>query len=338
MPKVLRLHEYTGIDGIRLDDIPASEPGPGEVRIEVKAFSLNYGDLDLFENDYVFTMDLPNRFGDECSGIIESVGKGVTAFEVGDRVGTLPWMNAGYGVDGESAVVPEQWVAPSPDNLSPEQACCVWVSFLTGYYALIEIADIRKDDWILVPAGSSSAGQAALQLCQMVGARAIATSRTDENRRFLVDCGFERVITQSEGQVAERLLEITRGEGCRVVYDPIGGSFMEEYADGVAQDAVVFLYGAMARQPTVIPEITFTQKAVVIRPFSVYNHVYDQESRNRGVRFVHDAVLRGVLVPRVEKVFALEDFRAAFEAQAGSTSRSGKLVISTQRKRDTQPG
>lgn len=330
MAQVLRLHAFEGIGGIRLDDIPVGEPGPGEVRIEVEAFSLNYGDFSLFDNDYMFTMDLPARFGDECSGVIDALGPGVTSLQVGDRVGTLPWMNAGYGVDGEFAIAPERWVTCSPANLSPEQGCCVWVAFLTGYYALIDIADIQRSDWVLIPAGSSSAGQAALQLCQMVGARAIATSRTASNRAFLLDCGFEHVIAQSEGEIAERLMAMTGGEGCRVVYDPIGGPLMQAYAGGVKQDAVVFLYGDMDRRPTEIPEIIFTQKAAVIRPFSVYNHLRDKESRDRGIRFVHDAVLRGDLVPRVEKVFALEDFRAAFEEQLQSTSRRGKMVICTR--------
>jgi hypothetical protein len=81
----------------------------------------------------------------------------------------------------------------------------------------------------------------------------------------------------------------------------------------------------------VIPEITFPQKAAVFRPFSVYNHIYDKESRDRGIKFIHEAVVRGDLMPRVEKVFALRDFRAAFEEQRMSTSRRGMIGLSQDR-------
>ena len=89
MPRVLRLHEYSGISGITLDDIPLGAPGEGELRIAVDAFSLNYGDFDLFDNSYMFSMALPARFGDECAGTIDAIGPGVTGFSIGDRVSVV---------------------------------------------------------------------------------------------------------------------------------------------------------------------------------------------------------------------------------------------------------
>lgn len=118
--RALRLHDYTGIDGIRLDEIEVVKPGPNEVRIAV---------------------------------------------------------NEGYGVDVEFAIVPSDFVSRYPPNLSPEQACCIWVAYLTAYYALVEIADVGSDDCVLITAGSSGAGLAAMETCRMYGAKTIATSR-----------------------------------------------------------------------------------------------------------------------------------------------------------------
>jgi NADPH:quinone reductase-like Zn-dependent oxidoreductase len=318
------------VDGIRLDDVSVSEPGPGEIRIDVEAFSLNFGDFHLFENKYVFSMDLPARFGDECAGIVDAVGEGVHGLSMGDRVSTIPWMNEGYGVDGEFAIVPERFAARYPENLSPEEACSIWVPYLTAYYALFEISAVTADDYVLITAASSSAGMAAMDMCRMVGARTIGTSRTNSKREFLLDVGFDHVIAQSDGNVSEEIMEFTGGRGARIIYDPIGGQLVQDYARGLGQEAIIFLYGGMDPTPTVVPEIEMIHRAAIIRPYSVYNHIYDKEARDRGVKFIYDALVSGGLEARVEDVYPLEEFRQAFERQRSSTTRRGKLVISTR--------
>jgi len=328
--RVLRLHEFKGIDGIHLDEVEIGEPGPNEVRIAVEAFSLNYGDFELFEDKYMFSLDLPARFGDECSGIIDAVGENVDNFKIGDAVSTLPWMNEGYGVDGEFAIVPADFVAHYPSNLSPSEACCIWVAYLTAYYALVEIASVHADDWVLITAGSSSAGLAAMETCRMFGAKTIATSRTSQNQEFLLQAGFDHVIAQDAGQLAAQILKYSQNEGTRIIYDPIGGKIVQDYAPALAQNAIIFLYGGMDPSPTILPEIEMTQKAACLRPFSVFNHIDEKPSRDRGVRFVYEALEKGDLLSHVEKVYPLEEFREAFEDQKKSVARRGKMVISTK--------
>ncbi len=331
MPKVLRLHEYKeyrDLSGIHLDEVPIVEPSEGEIRIAAAAFSLNYGDYELFTDNYMFSMDLPARFGDECAGIVDAIGPGVTEFKLGDKVSTMPWMNAGYGVNGEFAIVPARFTAHYPDNLSPEEACCIWVAYLTCYYALFEISNVRAADYVLITAGTSSAGMAAMEMCKMVGAKTIGTSRTNKNRDFMLEVGYDHVIAQSDNNMSDSIMGFSKGQGVRIIYDPIGGAILQDYAAGLAQNAIIFLYGGMDQSPTILPEIEMTQKAACLRPFSVYNHIYEKESRDRGVKFVYNALARGDLKAHVEKVYPLENFRQAFEDQLNSTTRRGKMVVS----------
>jgi len=333
MAKVLRLHEYKeykDLSGIRLDEIQAPDPQEGEIRIKVDAFSLNYGDFELFADKYMFSMELPARFGDECSGEVDAIGSGVTEFKVGDKVSTMPWMNEGYGVDGEFAIVPASFAAHYPENLSPEEACCIWVAYLTAYYALFEVAEIKANDYVLITAGSSSAGMAAMEMCRMVGAKTIGTTRTNKNADFLKEVGYDHVIVQSDNNMSKSIMDFSNDKGCRIIYDPIGGAIVQEYANGLAQNAVIFLYGGMDQNPTILPEIEMTQKAACFRPFSVYNHIYEEASRERGVKFVYNALKQGYLKAHVEKVYTLENFKQAFEDQLQSTTRRGKMVISTR--------
>jgi len=328
MAKVLRLHEYTGVSGIRLDDIPVSEPGPNELRINVDAFSLNYGDFELFENKYVFSMDLPARFGDECAGVIDAIGPGVSGFKVGDKVCSLPWMNEGYGVNGAFAIVPADFVARYPDNLSVEEACSVWVAYMTAYFALFDISNIKAGEHILITAASSSSGLAAMEICKMVGAYTIGTSRTHNNDEFLLEAGFDHVIAQSDGEMAGTILELTSGAGVNVAYDPIGGPILRDYAYALAQNPQVIIYGNMDPRPTVLPEIVLTQKRASIRSYSVYQFIYDKEARERGIRFCYNALKSGELKAYFERVFPIEDFRQAFEYQKSASTRCGKILIS----------
>ncbi|MEM8499846.1 MAG: zinc-dependent alcohol dehydrogenase family protein [Pseudomonadota bacterium] len=327
--KALRLHEYIGIDGISLDDLEIPEPAAGEIRIAVEAFSLNYGDLELFENKYMFSMQLPARFGDECAGIVDAIGEDVSGFSIGDRVSSLPWMNDGYGVDGEFAIVPAEFVAHYPDNLSAYEACCIWVAYLTAYYALFEVGALESGETILITAGTSSAALAAMELARQRGANTIATSRSANNREFLLEAGYSHVIVQGEDCMADKMLEYSGDKGARIIYDPIGGKIVQEYAGGLAQNAEIFLYGGIDPGPTILPEIEMTQKAACLRPFSLYNHIYDPQSRKRGVEYVSNALAKKSVHAFVDTVYPLVEFRQAFEHQVRASGRRGKLVIST---------
>jgi len=329
MAKVLRLHEYNkGLDGIRLDDIKITEPGYREVRIDVDVFALNYGDFEMFEDEYTFTLgDLPARFGDECSGVISAIGLGVTEFKVGDKVSSLPWMNAGFGIAGEFAIVPADFVSHYPDNLSAQEAASVWIAYLTAYYPLFDVAKIKEGDYVLITAASSSAGIAAMEFCKLVGAKTIGTSRSHNNEEFLTEIGFDYLIAQCDGALAPRIMEITAGAGVNVVYDPIGGPIVQDYANAFAQNAMVFIYGGMDPEETVLPSEQMYEKSAIVNFYSLYNYIYDKAARERGVEFCYQGFKSKKLRAFVEKTYAIEEFKNAFAYQQQATTRSGKILI-----------
>ncbi|MCG8504916.1 MAG: zinc-dependent alcohol dehydrogenase family protein [Sphingomonadales bacterium] len=327
MPRALRIHGFTGIEGIQMDEVPMPEPAGREVRLRVEAFALNYGDLGLMEDDYVFSLELPSCFGDEAAGIVDAVGPEVTRFRPGDRVSTVTFRNEGYPVDAEYCLFPEDYLAAYPERLSAVEGTSIWVQYLTAYYAFFEVAEITENDFILVTAASSSAGMGATQLAGLAGAKVIGTTRTSANAGFIRETGAHEVIATEEEDVSARILEITDGKGVRVVYDPVGGKLTAHYADAFGQDAIVFLYGDMSREPTVVPIAEAIRKNAVIRPHSVYNFVDKPMLRERGIKFVYDALDAGLIKPLIDKVFPLDRFREAFEYQVAAKGRRGKIVI-----------
>ena len=327
MPKALRIHSFTGIDGIRLDEVEMPEPTGSEVRIKVDAFALNYGDFGLMEDDYVFSLELPSCFGDEATGIVDALGPKATRFEIGERVSTVTFRNEGYGVNAEYALFPEDYLARYPANLSVAEGTSIWVQYLTAYYALHTVAGVGPEDCVLITAASSSAGIGATQLAKLAGATVIGTSRTSANRPFILETGADHVIATGEEILARRILEISGGAGARIVYDPVGGPLMAQYADAFGQDAVVFLYGDMSGEPTPIPISEAIRRNAVIRPHSVYNFVNRKALRESGIAFVQAALENGDIRPYIDRTYPLERFREAFEYQLAAKNRRGKIVI-----------
>ena len=327
MPKALRIHSFSGIDGLRLDEVELPEPSGAEVRIKVDAFALNYGDFGLMRDDYVFSLELPSCFGDEATGIVDALGPKATKFELGERVSTVTFLNEGYGVNAEYALFPEDYLARYPANLTPAEGTSIWVQYLTAYYALYATAGIGPADYVLITAASSSAGIGGTQLAKLAGARVIGTSRTSANRAFILETGADHVIATQEEDVAGRILEITGGAGARVVYDPVGGPLTAAYADALGQGAIIFLYGDMGGEPTHVPIAEAIRSNAVIRPHSVYNFVNRKELRESGIAFVYKALEDGRIKPRIDRTFPLERFREAFAYQLAARNRRGKIIV-----------
>ncbi len=143
MPKIIRFHETGSADVLKIEDLPLTEPGDGEVRLKVEAISLNRAELMFRRGQYLEDPELPSRLGYEAAGIIDAVGPGTSDVQIGDRVSTIPAFSMGkYGVYGESAIVPNHAVAQYPDNLSATEGASIWMQYLTAYGALIDIGQL----------------------------------------------------------------------------------------------------------------------------------------------------------------------------------------------------
>lgn len=119
MPKIVRFHETGDADVLRIEDLPLTEPGEGEIRLKVKAIGLNRAEVMFRRGQYLETPEFPSQIGYEAAGTVDAVGAGVSGLKIGDRVSTIPSFSIGkYGVYGESAIVPAYAAVPYPANLS----------------------------------------------------------------------------------------------------------------------------------------------------------------------------------------------------------------------------
>jgi len=327
MPKIVRFHETGGAEVLKLEDLPLTEPGEGEVRLKVEAIGLNRADVLFRQGKYLQKPESPSRLGYEAAGTIDAVGPGVSGIEIGDRVSTIPSFHMGkYGVYGESAIVPSYAAASYPDNLSAVEGTSIWMQYITAFGALVEYGHIEKDDAVLITAASSSVGLAAIQITKAAGALAIATTRGAGKKKFLLNAGADHVIVTDEEDLVERVMALTSGNGARIVFDPVAGPLLEKLAKVTAPGGVIFEYGALSPEPTAFPLWHAIEKGLIVRGYTLFEIVQDPEKLAAGKHYIHNGLKSGVLKPIIDRTFPLEAITDAHRYME-SNRQQGKIVV-----------
>lgn len=327
MAKIVRFHTTGSADVLKLEDLPTPEPGEGEVRLKVEAIGLNRAEVMFREGQYLEAPKLPALIGYEAAGVIDAVGSGVSDFQVGDRVSTIPAFSMNqYGVYGESAVVPVHAVATYPDNLSPQEGTSIWMQYLTAYGALIENGKLQPQAYVLITAASSSVGYAAIQITKATGGVAIATTRTTAKKQILLDAGADHVIVTDEEDLPSRVKEITSGHGADLIFDPVAGPQLEILAQAAARGATIFEYGALSLAATPFPLFAAIDKGLNVRGYSLFEIVSNPEKLEHGKRFVYEGLQSGKLKPIIDRTFTLNEIVEAHRYME-SNQQNGKIIV-----------
>ena len=330
MPLAWVIHGYDGHQGLSLEEFPDEMPGPGEVRLKVEAFALNWGDMNLMRDRYSFSFSgFPARIGMEAAGIVDAVGTGVSGIKPGMRMCTLPHFYDRRGASAEQLIIDHRYVTPAPAGFSAVESASVWMMYMTAYFPLVDILRILPGKSILVPAGTGTAGTAALEIGRHFGANMIATTRFERNRGFLESVGADHVFVPGSGSLAEFLKSVTDGHGIDAAFDPVGAGMIGQYAPALAKDARIFFYGTLDGEFPELPMIGMFQANAVFHPYSLLHYVENLDAQERGKAFVYDALKRGLAVPRIDRVYPMEGYREAWNYVAAPRETHGKVVVET---------
>ena len=327
MPRVVRFHRTGGPEVLQIDTLDVPSPGPGEVRINVKALGLNRAESMFRSGQYLEDPKPPSKLGYEAAGIVDAVGPGVEGIKPGDAVSTIPAFSQGhYGVYGDVATVPAAAVAKHPSSLSWTDAAAIWMQYLTAYGALIDGASLSQGDTLLIPAASSSVGLAAIQIARMVGATPVALTRKDDKREVLTLLGAAHVIVTEKQDIAAEVMKLTNGKGARVVLDPVGGPTFSKLTAAMARLGILVLYGALSTEPTPLPLFEVLGKSLTIRGYVLFELSTDPKRLERAKQFVIEGLASGKLKPLVAKTFPLEAIVEAHRYME-SNQQIGKIVV-----------
>ncbi|MCP2166274.1 zinc-dependent alcohol dehydrogenase family protein [Goodfellowiella coeruleoviolacea] len=328
MTRTVLFDEVGGPEVLRVVDVPVADPGPGEVLVRVEAIGLNRAEALFRSGGYYYPATLPNsRLGSEAAGVVEAVGPGVTDHRPGDTVSVLAVSGSmsDRGVYAERIVVSANDLLHRPAEVDAVTGAAVWLSYLTAYGALVEVGRMAPGDHVLITAASSAAGVAAIQMANHVGAVPIAVTRTDAKRDRLLAAGAAHVLTTAEGDLPERVRELTDGQGARLVFDPVAGPGLAELATTVARGGMLIVYGWLDTRPAPLP----LNWPLHIVGYGLNLLLEDEGQRRRGEAFINAGLRAGTLAPIVDRTFDLVDIVEAHR-YLEANNQLGKIVVTVQ--------
>lgn len=217
MENAIRFYQTGGPDVLRWESIDLSEPGPGEARVRHVAVGLNFA--DTYFRTGLYPAALPSGIGMEGAGVVEAVGPGVAHVKAGDRVA---YTGSPLGAYSTGRVMPAAPLVRLPEQIAFETAAGMMMRGLTSAYLMRRIYPWRQGDTFLIHAAAGGVGLIVCQWARILGLHPIGTVSTDEKAEIARAHGCEHVINYRRENFAQRVRELTDGEGVPVVIDSVG--------------------------------------------------------------------------------------------------------------------
>ena len=320
--KAIRIHQFGPTEEVlQYEEVPTPAPGPQELLIKVEAAALNRADISLRRGAYrVAPEDLPIIPGREFAGQATALGPGVQGFRVGQRVVAYP----GKGGYAEYAVAKASLTRPVPDGVESTVAAAIPTVFLTAWFALLEDGKIKSGDQILIQAGGSGVGTAAIQVAKHLGARILTTAGTDEKYSRLHGLGADETINYSVKDFPQEVLRLTGGRGVDIVLEMVGGDVYTKSLELLAPGGrLVSIGGAIGPIPDSPPILTEGRKA---SRFSITNYLNSHPEAFNLLETLLGLARQKKFRVVIDRIFPLSEARAAQRYLEGR-EHFGKVIL-----------
>ncbi|MBI1853928.1 MAG: zinc-binding dehydrogenase [Planctomycetes bacterium] len=343
--KAIVVHEHGGLDRLRVENVPDPKPAADEVLVEVRACALNHLDLWVRRGVPGHAFPLPMIPGCDVAGIVREVGSVARGVAVGDAVVVAPGLACGrceacssgndnlcrfYGILGETrnggyaalVAVPAANALPLPKGLSFEEAAAVPLVFLTAWHMLVVRAELRAGEEVLVQAGGSGVGSAAIQIAKLLGARVYTTVSSDAKADRARALGADEVIVHTKEDFAARVRDLTGKRGVDVVFEHTGSETFAKGLRSLAKGGRLVTCGATSGF-----EVPIDLRPIFFKSLSILGSTMGSRGElHQILRLVEQRRLR----PVIERTFPLEE---AANAQSMLEERRafGKVVLVPRR-------
>jgi putative PIG3 family NAD(P)H quinone oxidoreductase len=298
-------------------------PSPAEILIDVKATAINRADLMQRKGLYPPPPGAPETMGLECAGIVMAVGRDVTHHQVGDRVCAL-LAGGGYA---EQAVVDQGSALKIPDNLDFEQAAAIPEVFATAWLNLFIEAALQPGERVVLHAGASGVGTAAIQLCHAFGSESFVTAGSASKIEACLKLGAKGGHNRRDGGFIDALRALWP-QGADVILDPVGASYLAENLEALTLNGRLVLIGLMGGSRSEIDLAKLMMKRLRVvgstlraRPLEEKASIMAELSQ-----YVWPKISQGEIVPIIQQVFPIQSASAAHELMASDVT-IGKVVL-----------
>jgi putative PIG3 family NAD(P)H quinone oxidoreductase len=308
-------------DVLYYGDAPDPIPGADELLVRVRAAGVNRADLLQRQGRYPPPPGASPILGLELAGEVEAAAGSW-------RVGDLVMAVVSGGAYAQRAVVPSRVAMRIPDGLSFEQAAAIPEAFLTAYLNLFTLGGLTASETVLIHAGASGVGTAAVQLVKAAGARAIVTAGTDEKCAFCRALGADLAINYKTDSFAERVHAFTDGAGVDLVLDFIGAPYWSANTACLRRGGRLLLIGFLGGASGDVSLSAIMTKNLTVTGTTLRATPLDQKARlvSEFEAFARARFLSGELRPVIDRVYALRDAAEAHRRMA-ENANLGKLIL-----------
>lgn len=313
----------TGIDALTWKELPTPAPAAGEVLIQIKAASLNFPDTLIVQNKYQIKPPLPFVPGSEYAGVVQAVGAGVTHLLVGQNVACL----SGTGGFGTHTIAPAALCMPLPTGFSYVDAAAFIMIYATSHHALVDRAQLKAGETVLVLGAAGGVGTAAIQIAKACGAKVIAAASSDEKCALCTSIGADATINYSTQDLRASLKTLTDGKGPDVIYDPVGGDYTEPAFRSIAWRGRYLVVGFAAGPIPALPfNLMLLKGASVVGVF--WGDFAKREPKANAAMMAELAAwyAKGTIKPVIDSTMPMSELKSAF-AHMNSRAVKGKLVL-----------
>jgi NADPH2:quinone reductase len=310
--------EFGGPEVLQVVDLPAPEPGPGEVLVRVARAGVNFADTHQREDRYVQRQHLPLVPGSEVAGVREDTGERVVAL-------------CGRGGYAELAVAPADRVWPIPDGLDDATALALLIQGLTAWHLYRTCARLADGESVLVVSGAGGVGSLAVQLGHAFGAgRVIATASSPEKRELCLELGADAAIDGSADGLADRIREANGGQAVDAVLEMAGGAVFDGAMEALAPLGRMVVYGISSKEQNELRTGRLLRRSHAVIGFWLF-HLLDRPGMaGPALADLFARAARGELRAVVGGEYALSEARRAQEDLAARRT-TGKLVLDPSR-------
>ena len=249
MGKAFRFYRHGGPEVMQWEDVDIPPPAAGQARMRNAAVAVNYRDV-LIRRGVHEVRAFPSGIGLESAGVVEAIGADVTEVAIGDRIACVAGPDGAYA---EARNVPAARAVRLPDNIDDRTAASMMVRGMTARYLLHDTYAVKRGDAILVHAAAGGVGLILCQWAKHLGATVIGTVSTDEKATVARAHGCDHPIVYTREDFAERVKDITDGEGVAVVYDSVGRTTFDGSMRSLRRRGVLASYGEASGDPEPVP-------------------------------------------------------------------------------------
>ncbi len=312
-----------GVQALEWKEMPTPTPGAGEVLVQIKAASLNFPDLLIVQNKYQMKPTLPFVPGSEYAGVVQAVGAGVRNLVVGQHVACL----SGTGGFATHALAPAKLCMPLPEGFSFVDAAAFIMIYATSHHALVDRAQLRAGETVLVLGAAGGVGTSAIQIAKTMGARVIAAASTDEKCALCKAEGADDTINYSTANLREAIKTLTQGKGPDVIYDPVGGDFAEAAFRSIAWRGRYLVVGFAAGPIPSLPlNLALLKGASIVGVFWGDFSRREPQANAAMMGELAQWYASGKIKPVIDRTMPMGDLKAAYQ-RMGSRQVKGKLVM-----------